>query len=129
MGKKRLPPGRLSSIISDVKRRNCLTDESIILESGIRSRVKNHRLLVLQSHPGTQSPMLQYEMEFIKVITQMARMRECLSPSEAISLINSMIEGTHAQDNLIKSKKKNTFGESGELGVGYWQAFKRQNGI
>ena len=45
--------------------------------------------------------MVEYEMEFVKVITQIARMREYLSPSEAISLVNSMIEGTQAQDRLI----------------------------
>ena len=45
----------------------------------------------------------------------MARIRECLSPSKAISLINSMFDGTHAQNNLIEWEKKNKFGESGEL--------------
>ena len=127
-GEKRLPPGKLLSIISEVKKRNCLPVDTIILESGIRSRVKKQRLLVLQSHPGTQSPMVEYEMEFVNVITQMARMRECLSPSEAISLINSMIEGTQAQDRLIEFKKKHTFGVNDKLGFGYWQSFKRRNG-
>ena len=40
-GKKRLPPGRLSAMISEVKKRNFLPDDSIILESGIRSQVKH----------------------------------------------------------------------------------------
>ena len=127
-GKKRLPPGRLSAIISEVKKRNFLPDDSIILESGIRSRVKNRRISVLQSHPGPQSPLIEYEMDFVKIITQMARMRECLSPSECVALINSMIDGTHAQKNLIEWKKKSTFGESGEASVCYWKAFKRRNG-
>ena len=115
MGRKRLPPSRLSSIISEVKKRNRLPNESMIIESSIRSRVKKDRFLVVQSHPGTQSPLIEHKMEFVKVITQMARMCECLSPSKAISLINSMFDGTHAQNNLIEWEKKNKFGESGEL--------------
>ena len=96
LGKKRLTPGRLSAIISEVKKRNFLPDNSIILESGIRSRVKNRRICVLQSHPGPQSTLIEYDMDFVRIITQIAYIRECLLPSEVITLINSVIGETYA---------------------------------
>ena len=56
-GKKRLPPGRLAAIISEVKKRNFVPDDLKILESTIRPRVKKQRLSILQAHLGPQSPL------------------------------------------------------------------------
>ena len=127
-GKKRLPRGRLGRIIAEVKVRNNLLDDTIIKSSCIRSRVKKQRTSVLQSHPGTPSPLLAYEMEFVSVLIQMARMRESLSPTESMSLINDVIKGTQAQIDLVHWKKKHSYGDSDVLGVGYWNKFKQRNG-
>ena len=77
--------------------------------------------------PGPSSPLLKYEPEFVAVITQMARMRMALSPSECISLINSLIDRKQAQCDLISFKKKFKFGEEGRVGYGYWKLFKKRN--
>lgn len=118
-GKKRLPRGRLSCIISEVKLRNNLHEDTVIMRSCIRSRLKKERTCVLQSHPGTPSPLLAYEMEFVLVLIQMARMRESLSPTESMELINAVIRGTQAQRDLVTWKKIHTYGDSYVLGVGY----------
>ena len=53
----------------------------------------------------------------------MARMRELLTSSESVQLINSMIAGTQAQIDLITFKSKSLFGEDRSVGVGYWNGF------
>ena len=58
----------------------------------------------------------------------MARMRESLSPTESMSLINDVIKGTQAQIDLVDWKKKHSYGDSDVLGVGYWNKFKQRNG-
>ena len=58
----------------------------------------------------------------------MARMRELLTSSESVQLINSMIAGTQAQIDLITFKSKSLFGEDRSVGVGYWNGFLKRNG-
>ena len=83
---------------------------------------------MVDSNPGLLSPLHAYEMKFVQAILQMARMRELLSPSESVHLINSMIAGTQAQTDLITFKSKNSFEEDRSVGVGYWNGLKKQNG-
>ena len=118
-GKKRLPRGRLHSIISDVKERHGLSEDCVITKDCIISRMQRQKLHISRACPGPSSPLEQYELEFVAILIQMARMRECLSPSEAVALINSLISGKQAQQDLIEWKKKNTYGETGSVGVGY----------
>ena len=66
-------------------------------------------------------------MDFVPVLIQMARMRELLSPTEAMDLINSVIQGTQAHRDLVEWGK-HLYGISNMLGVGYWNKFKRRNG-
>ena len=49
------------------------------------------------------------------------------TPSEAVQLINSLIEGTQVQRDLIWFKSKYSHGSTGKVGVGYWTAFKKRN--
>ena len=57
----------------------------------------------------------------------MARMRQALSPSEGVKLINSMILGTKIQRDLIAFKEKHCSNARGTVGIGYWRGFKRRN--
>ena len=59
-------------------------------------------------------------MEFVQVLIQMAKMRQSLSPSQGIRLINSMIDGIQAQLDLIKFKDDNSHSGNGTIGIGYW---------
>ena len=126
-GKKRLPTGHLTKIIARIKRTHSLGADVNISEACIRQRYKKARFGVGDSKPGPSSPLRKYEDEFVQVMIQMARMRQALSPSEGISLINSLIEGTQAQKDLIAFKKKSSYGDSGTVGVGYWRGFKKRN--
>ena len=126
-GKKWLPLGRLSSIILEVKERNNFPKYYIINESCIRSRVKKQRTYVIKCHPGKPPSLLKYVTDFLSVLVQMACMRKPISPTEAMDIINSVIAGIQAQKDLIVWKKSYSYGDSGELGVGYWNKFKERN--
>lgn len=67
-----------------------------------------------------------YELDFVQIMVQMAKMRQTLSPSEGISLINSFTEGTQAQKDLIAFKQQSSYGDSGAVGIGYWRRFKKR---
>ena len=125
-GNKRLKPGRLLEIIDLVSKRNKLGDDIKITPACIRQRLKKN-MVVTARHPGHVSPLINIEPQVIKVITQMARLRQCLTPSQAVQLINSMIEGTDAQKKLIAWKKRNSFGSEGTIGKKYWRSFKKRN--
>ena len=126
-GKKRLPCGRLSRVILEIKVRNNLHEDTTIKASCIRSRIKKQRACILQRHPGTSSSLLAYKMDFVPVLIQMARMRELLSPTEAMDLISSIIQGTQAQRDLMEWGEIHWYGDSDVLDVGYWNKFKQRN--
>lgn len=73
------------------------------------------------------TPLHKYEGQFVATFIQMARMRQSLSPSQCIELINSMISGTDAERDLIAFKRLHSYGEDGTVGLGYWKAFKKRN--
>ena len=127
VGKKRLPRGHLTSLISRVKRSNGLGEDVLISSACVRQRYKKARIFLEGSKPGPTSPLHPCEDEFVQVMIQMARMRQALSPSEGVSLINSMILGTQTQKDLIKFKEIHCCNARGTVGVGYWRGFKRRN--
>jgi len=96
-GKKKLHCGHLTIIIRNVKKRNALPDDILTTESCIQQRTKTKTLRVVTSKSGPISPLHTYEIEFLQVVIQIARIRESLSPSESVYLINNMIAGTQAQ--------------------------------
>jgi len=67
------------------------------------------------------------EQDVVSVMIQMARLHQCVTPSQAIQLIHGMIKGTDAQRKLISWKRKYSFGCSGDVGSQYWRNFKKHN--
>ena len=126
-GKKRLERGYLTKLISHVKLSNGLGEDADISKACIRQRYKKARLFLEDSTTGPVSPLRACELEFVQVMTQMAKMRQSLSPSQAINLINSMIDGTQTQLDLIEFKNNSSHGGNGTIGIGYWKGFKHRN--
>ena len=63
-------------------------------------------------------------------IIQMARIRMAITPRQAISLINSLIDGTSVQEQLIEFKKIYKIKGNdvlGRVGAGYRRGFKKRN--
>ena len=121
-----MPHGHLIKLISRVKRKHNLDEDAVISTHCIRQRVKKGCLEMKDAKPGPKSPLQMYELDFVKIMVQMAKMRQALSPSEGISLINSLIEGTQGQKGLIAFKKQSSYGDSGSVGIGYWRRFKER---
>ena len=57
----------------------------------------------------------------------MARMRQALSPSACLEMINSMIDGTQTQRDLIAFKSKHSHPSGSTVGVGYYHGFMKRN--
>ena len=126
-GKKRLARGHLKRLIADVKTRNGLGDDVHISEDCIRKRQKRGHLFIQSARRGPPSPLQAYESEFVQILVQMAKMRQPLSPSEAIAFINSTIDGTQIQSDLVAYKSTSSHGCSGTIGRGYWTGFMARN--
>ena len=64
----------------------------------------------------------------VEIILQMARIRQCLIPSKGLQLVNSLINGTKLQQELIAWKKRgNSNNEAGIVGRGHWRKFMKRN--
>ena len=86
-GNKRLKRGCFAEIIGTVLRKNNLQHITISKQC-IRQRLKpDHNAIVVNSHPGHSSPLAGMEQDVISVMIQMARLRQCITPSQAIQLI------------------------------------------
>ena len=93
---KRMKRGRLAEIISEVKRKNNLDKDVVILESTIRKRLTRGTTFS-DGVGGHTSPLSKLEPTFVATILQMARIRQSLTPVQALELINGMIKGAAAQ--------------------------------
>jgi len=121
----RVKYGSLNQIIKSVKsKRNIKAD---ISSSAIRKRVQRKSLVSHHIAGGQISPLKKIEPLIVDIILQMARIRQCLSPSKGLQLVNSIIKGTKIQDELIKWKQTNTPNEYGTVGLGYWNKFLKRN--
>ena len=110
-----------------MKSSNGLGADVIISSACVRQRYKKARIFIECSTPGPTSPLESCEAEFVEVMIQMARMRQALSPSEGVKLINSLILGTKSEKDLIAFKEKHCSNARGTVGVGYWRGFKKRN--
>ena len=127
-GKKRLKRGCLDELIKSVKQKNNLPDDLTISKQSIRQRLKpSQNLVVVNSHPGHTSPLADIEQDVVNIMIQMARLRQCVTPTQAIQLINAVIKGTTAQKKLESWKEKFSFGSEGRIGQSYWSNFKKRH--
>ena len=109
-----LENGTLKKLIADISRKRNLPDDCVIKCDTIRRRISRHRPFVTQV--GTVSPLARIEDAVVDIIIQMARIRQSLSPSKGLKLINDMIDGTELQEELVKWKETHTSNSSGTVG-------------
>ena len=84
--------GRLSKIIESVKDTNNLHDVTVTCDS-MRQRVKRKKIITVVEH-GNSSPLLPVEPTIVSTIIQLLRIRQSITPSQGIMLVNSIIDGT-----------------------------------
>ena len=77
--------------------------------------------------PGHVSPLLPLEDTVVKFIIKMAEIRQSLTPSKGLALINLLISEMPIQKDLEEWKQKYSNNVSGSVGKGYWRAFLKRN--
>jgi len=123
----RMKPGRLKEIIETNKIRNELRDLNIP-EVTIRMRTQRcSSVMKLSNHGGLSSPLLEIDDAVVEIILLMARIRQCLTPSTGLALVNSLIDKQPIQEKLIAWKKKFSSNATGTVGYKYWNGFMRRN--
>jgi hypothetical protein len=99
-------------------------------EFGINCRISTKSIMnrthrgTLTSHlgPGPKSLLEEVELALVEICIQMGKIRQPLSCTEAIALMNSMIENTHTQQKLID------FHQSRRLGTEVFEKGKVTSG-
>jgi len=81
---------------------------------------------------GAKSPLLEeVEVALVEICIQMGKIRQPLSCTEAIALMNDMIKNTNTKQKLIEfqqTRRLSTYGfEKGKVTSGWWRGFLRQN--
>jgi hypothetical protein len=75
--------------------------------------------------------MLGIEARFLDIILQLASMRQSLSATEALSLINSMVESSAVGEEVVEWKKNLPEQDESKnlenLGKSYWRKFKKRH--
>ena len=107
-----------------MKRTNNLPENVVIHESTIRKRLTRGTTLS-NGVGGHTSPLLDLEPTFVSIIVHMARIFQCLTPAQALNLINGMIDMAPVQNKFIAFKEKYYTADKdpGRVGPGYWREF------
>ena len=120
----RLAKGTLDGIIREETEGTDLKNK--ILPDAIRQRFYRKRV-VCNHVAGHVSPLEPIEQTVIDIILQMARIRQSITPSRGLLLVNSLIDKTPIQKSLVKWKRKYSNDTLGSVGKGYWDGFIRRN--
>ena len=129
--KRNFPAGRLDQIIKEVKEKRNIGEDVLISKKFIRKRIENDRITVI-TPSGPDSPLAAIEPLIVKLILAMAEIREPLTPSRCIPLINDLICDTASQQKLIEFKQKRGIymdsptHDIGVIGHGYWQHLRKR---
>lgn len=118
--------GYLWSLIAHIKEKNSILTTINIPESTIHQRAKRGNILS-NGCGGHVSPLTPLEPSFVSTIIQPARIRQCITPSQGLKLINSVIEGTLVQEDMLKFKLKCCSNRDGMVGLSYWYTFIQRN--
>ena len=126
--KKRMKKGRLTELINEIKSKNNIATSIKIQENTIRRRSQRGKMYS-DGVGGHQSPLTPIEPTIVSTIIQMARIRQCLTPSQGLKLVNDIIKDTPVQQDLEDFKTKFSLSKNPRsVGSGYWRGFKKRNG-
>ncbi len=107
----------VSTIINDVKAKRGIQDS--ISPYAIQKRVERNSLINCHLARGQVSPLERIEPIIVSIIVQMAPMKQCLTPSKCLLLVNNLISDTKIQQELVEWKQRNTPNFTDTVGWGY----------
>ena len=122
---KRVKNGFMSELIDEVKKKRKIEHHNIPIKT-IKQRLHRKKIEIHHS-PGHMSPLLPIEDTVIKIIIKLAEIRQCLTPSKGLALINSLISEQPIQKELVEWKKRYSNNEDGSVGKNYWRSFLKRN--
>ena len=118
--------GCLKNIIKEVKSKNSIPEYVIFDKHKICQRLWIGDVYS-DGCGGHNYHILPMDSTIIKPILQMARIRRCLTPTQGLALVNSMIDGTTVQSDIMKLYKKYCPSyKLGTVGSGCWKGFRKK---
>ena len=83
----------------------------------------------MNSTTGAESPLASIEPYIFQIYLQKSRMGQPMQQNEVISLANSLIQGTHHQEQFMHYNKKLKIQGEGlsVAGTAYWRGFMKSN--
>ena len=124
-----VPRGYLDDLIIAEKHQYGLPQDFYISRETILSRSKRKN----PATAVTASPIEGAEESLVQICITMGNVRQPLTPTEGIQLMNSLIKDRDLQKDLIEYKKRRrNLGQGlyperlGEVGRGYWTGFMRR---
>ena len=128
--KKRVKKGTLASIIKDVLEEKNLTGQ-VITTAAIKKRFTRKKIAVFNKQ-GNISPLVSIDPKIVDIIVHMAQICQCVTPSQGINLVNSVIQRTESQKDIIEWNMRNSYSTDkealGKVGTGYWHTFIKCQG-
>jgi hypothetical protein len=122
---KRVEKGFLSELIVAEKNKFNVKEEVSICT--VRSRHRNGH--ATSAGKGATSPLADAETALVQICIQMGKIRQPLNCTEAIQLMNNLIEGTDTQKALIEFKSRRKIGGNnlGRVTKNWWRGFLRRH--
>ena len=128
-----MPKGTYEKIMCEAEAKYGL-EEGTICKATMLTRLKSKRKTTTAGK-GNISPLIALEAHFLDIILQLAVMRQPLTPSGAIQLINSLVETSHFQREIIEWKAKHLALKEDDtavenpayLGKKYWRNFRKRH--
>jgi hypothetical protein len=99
-GNLRVNKGTYQSIVKQAEKKFCL-DEGAIKLATVVNRLRSGRRIVAAGR-GNVSPLVAAEAHFLEVILELANMRQPVTASGAMNIINSMIASSELQEDVIQ---------------------------
>jgi hypothetical protein len=120
----------LAKLIREKKRANGVPNSYYISENTIKTRLKKRRLD--PPHPGVSSPLEAAEEALVQICIMMGNVRQPLTPTEGLLVMNGLIKNQELQQKLIEFKLQRGLGGDlehlGKVGRSYWTGFMKRHG-
>jgi hypothetical protein len=120
--------GYMKKIIDEKKKEFGVNCTRTISTRTIQNRTHRGRTI---THHGAKAPLKEVELALVQICIQMGKIRQPLSCTEAITLMNDLIENTDTKQKLIEFQQSRNLGtsgfEKGRVTTGWWRGFLRRH--
>lgn len=122
------------NIVNEVRKKRNLPESFEIKRSTVKKRIQRNKTVVdaHEKKGGVDTPLADIEPIIVEMVLCMSKMRQPLTSTEIIQLVNSSIEGTEYQQKLIDFKKtykiNQTEDKMGQVGRTYIAGFMKRWG-